>query len=199
MSSPSGELRKSGLRLSTLVPIIASHKLTVFFIIAFAFSWLVFLPMIVFHAGMEFTVLASFGPTVAALSTHRLATGSYRAFRIYTTWPRALSASAFGIALVVLTYVVLPGVTTANPHKLNWSILTSLTTTRRSSADRSAKSLVGEAMRSLGSKHGSDQFVLRCSWPSCGPGGTCRYSSFQAGPLRRSGSSSYFWSAYRSS
>ena len=126
MSSPSGEPHGSGLRLSTLVSIAARYNLTVFFIIAFAFSWLVFLPMIVLHARMEFTVLASFGPTVAALSTHRLATGSYRAFRICTTWPRTVSASAFGIALVVLTYVVLPGVTTANPHKLNWSILTSL-------------------------------------------------------------------------
>jgi len=82
--------------------------------------------MILFHAPIELTAVASFGPTLAALSTHRLATGNYRAFRIYTTWPRIVGASICGIALVVFAYVVLPGLTTGDPHKLNWGILASV-------------------------------------------------------------------------
>src|SRR5262245_23736592 len=101
-----------GQAKTRLIQMVTNHALTFFFVIAFAFSWLVFLPMIVFHAPIELTALASFGPTVAALATHRFATGNYRAFRIYTTWPRIVGATVFGIALVVFAYVVLPGVST---------------------------------------------------------------------------------------
>jgi membrane protease YdiL (CAAX protease family) len=126
MSGPSVELPKCKLPLTRLTQMAANHTLVFFFVIAFAFSWLVFLPMILFHAPIELTALASFGPTVAALGAHRLASGNYRAFRIYTTWPRIVGASALGVALIVFAYVVLPGVTTADPHKLNWSILASV-------------------------------------------------------------------------
>lgn len=102
------------------------HALTLFFALAYAWAWLVFVPMVVFHASIVWTVLATFGPTVAALVTHRLATGNYRAFRLYTTWPRTLGATAMGVGLMVLAYVVLPGVTTADPRKLHWNILTSI-------------------------------------------------------------------------
>ena len=114
------------MRLPNPIQTVANHELRFFFIIAFAFSWLVFLPMILFRAPIEFTMLASFGPSVAALSTHRLATGSYQAFRFCSTWLRTFGASALGIALVVLAYVVLPGITTADPRRLDWSILTSV-------------------------------------------------------------------------
>ena len=69
---------------------------------------------------IQFTVPASFGLTVAALITHRLATGSYWAFGGNATWARTLSASAVGVALVPIAYVVLPGVTAADPRALNW-------------------------------------------------------------------------------
>lgn len=102
------------------------RPLVLFFIIAYAFSWVVFAPMILLHAPMQWTILASFGPTVAALTAHRLATGNYRAFRIYVAWPQMLIAAAVGIALVVFAYVILPALVTADPHKLNWRILTSV-------------------------------------------------------------------------
>jgi membrane protease YdiL (CAAX protease family) len=113
-------------RLTRLAVIALHYPLTTFFTLAYACSWLVFLPMILLHAPIQLTILASFGPTVAALITHRLATGNYRAFRLYSTGPRTLFASVIGYALVVLAYVVLPGVVTADARKLNWSILTSV-------------------------------------------------------------------------
>jgi len=102
------------------------QPLIIFFALAYTWAWLVFVPIVVFHAPIEWTVLATFGPSIAALVTHRITTGSYRAFRIYTTWPRTFGATVMGIALMVLAYVILPGVTTADPRKLNWSILTSV-------------------------------------------------------------------------
>jgi CAAX protease family protein len=110
-----------------VAPIVArKHPLIMFFALAYAWAWLVFVPMVIFHAPPQWIVVATFGPTVAALVTHRITTGSYRAFRIYTTWPRTLGAMAVGVALMILAYVVLPGVMTADPRKLHWSILTSV-------------------------------------------------------------------------
>lgn len=101
------------------------HPLIIFFCAAYAWAWLVFIPMVIFHAPPQWIIVAAFGPTVAALVTHRITTGSYRAFRIYTTWSRTLGATAVGVALIMLAYVVLPGIITADPRKLHWSILTS--------------------------------------------------------------------------
>jgi uncharacterized protein len=103
------------------------RALFIFFGLAYAWAWLVFVPMVVFRAPLEWSILATLGPAAAALLTHRVTTGSYRAFRIYGAWPRTLGATAIGVALIVFAYVVLPGVTTADPRELNWNILASLT------------------------------------------------------------------------
>ena len=100
--------------------------LALFFAIAYAWAWLVFVPVVVLRAPLQWIVIATFGPTVAALITHRVTTGSWRAFRVATTWRRTAGATAAGVALMVLAYVVLPGVLTADPRRLHWSILMSL-------------------------------------------------------------------------
>ena len=101
------------------------HPLVIFFALAYAWAWLVFIPTVIFHAPPQWISVATFGPTVAALITHRITTGSYRAFRIYTTWPRTIVALVVGVALMIVAYVVLPGIMTADPRKLHWSILIS--------------------------------------------------------------------------
>jgi membrane protease YdiL (CAAX protease family) len=100
--------------------------LVIFFAIAYAWAWLIFVPMVIFRARLEWIAVAAFGPTIAALVTHRMTTGNYRAFRFYSTWPRTVGATAIGVALMILAYVVLPGITTADPRQLDWSVLTSL-------------------------------------------------------------------------
>ncbi len=101
-------------------------SLTLFFALAYAISWLVFMPIILWHAPIQLIAAASFGPTIAALITHRLSTGSYRAFSFHWTRPRTLVASIVGAVVVVLAYVVVPGSVLADPRALNWSVLTSL-------------------------------------------------------------------------
>jgi uncharacterized protein len=101
------------------------HTLAIFFAIAYTWAWLVFVPVVVLRAPLQWIIAASFGPTVAAIITHRVTTGSWRAFRVSTTWRRTVGATTTGIALVVLAYVVLPGVLTADPRRLHWSILIS--------------------------------------------------------------------------
>jgi uncharacterized protein len=102
------------------------RTLILFFAIAYTWAWLVFVPMAIFHAPLPWTAVAAFGPTVAALVTHRVTAGNYRAFRFYTTWSRTVGATAAGVALMIVAYVVLPAIATADPRRLHWSVLTSL-------------------------------------------------------------------------
>jgi membrane protease YdiL (CAAX protease family) len=81
--------------------------------------------MAIFHAPLQWTILATLGPTVAAVVTHRVAVGNYQAFRFYATLSRTLRATVIGVGLVVLAFVLLPAVTTADPRTLHWGILTS--------------------------------------------------------------------------
>jgi membrane protease YdiL (CAAX protease family) len=101
------------------------RTLVIFFAIAYGWAWLVFVPMVVLRAAPPWIIVATFGPTVAAVITHRVTAGNWRAFRISATWLRTVAATAAGIALMIVAYVVLPGVTTADPRKLHWSVLTS--------------------------------------------------------------------------
>jgi uncharacterized protein len=119
-------MRTETNRFQRLTQLTVNHPLAVFFTLAYALAWSVFLPMVFFDHPPEFIIIATFAPTVAALVTHRLASGNYRAFRIRSTWPRTLSASAIGFGLIVVAYVILPALTTANPGMIKWRILISL-------------------------------------------------------------------------
>jgi membrane protease YdiL (CAAX protease family) len=109
-----------------LIPTVSNtRQLVVFFSIAFAFSWLVETWMILAHARIEFTILASLGPTVAAIVTDRLAHGSFRVFRFNVSWARTLAASVIGILLIMVAYTILPATAVVDSSKLNWSVLVS--------------------------------------------------------------------------
>jgi hypothetical protein len=86
----------------------AQFPLVTFSVIAYSWAWLVFVPMVMLGARPEWIAVATFGPSIAAVVTHRITTGSYRAFRFYTTWPRTIGATAIGVALMIVSYVVLP-------------------------------------------------------------------------------------------
>lgn len=101
------------------------RALVIFFAIAYGWAWLVFVPLVILRAPLPWTVVATFGPTLAAVITHRMTAGSWRAFRISATWPRTAAATAAGVALMIVAYAVLPAVVTADPRKLHWSVFTS--------------------------------------------------------------------------
>jgi membrane protease YdiL (CAAX protease family) len=96
-----------------------------FFSIAFAYTWLVETWMILAHARVEFTILATCGPTISAIITHRLAAGNYRAFRFHASWARTFGASGLGVLLILTAFVIFPATATVDASKLNWAALAS--------------------------------------------------------------------------
>ena len=124
-TDPGAAAQKLRLWSGSATLLASKRPLTVFFVLAYLFSWAVFLPVVLFRAPPQLTILATFGPLLAALVTHHLATGNYPRFPIATTWGRTLGGTAVGVALVILAYVVLPGIGTAAPNQLNWGILLS--------------------------------------------------------------------------
>lgn len=102
------------------------RQLLIFFSIAFAYTWIVMAWMILGHLPIEFGILASCGPTVAALIAHRLATGNYRAFHINVNWSGTLGASLLGPLMIIVGLVVLPAVAVVYPSKLNWRVFASI-------------------------------------------------------------------------
>jgi hypothetical protein len=83
-----------------LAPMTIGRPLTIFFTLAYAISWLVFIPIILWHASIQLIAVASFGPTMAALITQRLTAGDYRAFPFHWLKRRTLVATAVGALLI---------------------------------------------------------------------------------------------------
>ena len=82
--------------------------------------------MILAHIRVEFLIVASWGPALAALATNHVAYGNYRAFRFNVNWPRTVGATALGVFLVIASVIVFPAVGVADAGKLNWSALFAL-------------------------------------------------------------------------
>ena len=82
--------------------------------------------MMFWHLRIEFMIVASLGPTIAALITQRLSTGNWRAFRFNVSWPHTLAATGIGATLVVASEILLPAIATVDPGKLRWGALFSL-------------------------------------------------------------------------
>ena len=104
----------------------SNQALVVFFALAYAWAWAVYIPMVIFHAPLPWTVAATLGPTVAAVAAQRWTAGNYRAFRVRAAPWRLLGATAAGVALMLLAYVILPALTAVEPRKLHWRVLVSL-------------------------------------------------------------------------
>jgi CAAX protease family protein len=102
-----------------------TRQLLTFFAIAFAYTWAVAACMIAWHIRIEFTILASAGPLVAATITSRFASGRYRAFRFNVDWRRTAAAAALGIALVLIFEIALPATAVADASRLGWGIFVS--------------------------------------------------------------------------
>jgi membrane protease YdiL (CAAX protease family) len=82
--------------------------------------------MILLDGPSELMTVFGLSPLAAALITHRLATGNWRAFRLVGSWPRSLAALGLGVVLIALAFIILPVLAVVDASKLNWGALTSM-------------------------------------------------------------------------
>lgn len=106
---------------------VVNSELIIFFVLAYVWAWSVYLPMVLFHVSVEWAILATMGPTIAAIVAHRATTGHFPAFRFFTGWLCVLRGTVIGVMLIILAYVALPGITNSAPQTLHWGILMSVT------------------------------------------------------------------------
>jgi membrane protease YdiL (CAAX protease family) len=117
--------REESTQVSGLPRLAVNRPLTLFFALAYLISWLAFMPIILWRAPIQLIAVASFGPTLAALITHRLNAGDYRAFAFHWMRRRTLMSAVIGAVLIVVAYVIVPGLVLGDPGSLHWGILIS--------------------------------------------------------------------------
>jgi membrane protease YdiL (CAAX protease family) len=103
----------------------AMNPLVTFFVFAYLFAWVVMIPMVLLRLPPQLMIVATCGPSFAALLTNRLVAGRYK-FWLRTDWLRSIFSAALGVLLVMLSYVILPAVWAASPDKLNWGSFATL-------------------------------------------------------------------------
>jgi membrane protease YdiL (CAAX protease family) len=116
------------------------HPLTSFFVLAYIFAWLCYLPPIltstglgIIHANVSmrfFLELGAWSPTVAALCIQWLTERNFKICRLYTSWKKALLGSLMALALAMFAIVVLPALalSKASPLALHWSQFATVST-----------------------------------------------------------------------
>jgi uncharacterized protein len=113
---------------------VQRRPLLVFFFLAYLLGWIAFLPLVLTNTGVgviradvpiEFIVVCASTPTLAALCTQWMLDRSFRICRVYSSWKKLLLGSVTGLALIMIAFVILPGIVMAkvSPRTLHWSAL----------------------------------------------------------------------------
>src|SRR4051812_21770723 len=103
---------------SSLGRMVAGHPVVAFVALSYTFSWSLYVPMIIKNTIIPpLIVFATFGPTLAAMITHRITAGNWWPFHIVSTWPRVIAGTVSGFVLIVLTYVILPAIIATDPGR----------------------------------------------------------------------------------
>ena len=78
-------------------------QLIVFFVLAYGISLVLWLPVLLKWIDLPFALsIATFGPTLAALITHRIYAGNWRFARLWTTLPDLAIGISSGTSLVLI-------------------------------------------------------------------------------------------------
>jgi membrane protease YdiL (CAAX protease family) len=116
------------------------HPLISFFVLAYAFAWLCYLPAImtttglgIIHANVPlklFLELGALSPTIAAFCVQWLTEHNFKICLLYTSWKRALLGLLMGFALAMFAIVVLPAfaLSKTSPLALHWSEFVTVST-----------------------------------------------------------------------
>ena len=106
------------------------RQLALYFILAYAFSFVLWLPVLLgkSHSRFSFSI-GTFGPTLAAFATHWIFVRDWRAVRFWTTLPSFLSGVASGVsAVLAAAFVAAFFMTKSGFDRWQWSALVQILT-----------------------------------------------------------------------
>jgi membrane protease YdiL (CAAX protease family) len=117
---------------SRIATIARTHPLVCFFFLAYLLGWIAFSPLVLSNIGLglihrdigiEWMVVGTFSPSVAAFLTHWLSDHNFRFAVIFSPVARMLLGLLAGVALIVFGFAVLPALFLAKvpPHAIHWS------------------------------------------------------------------------------
>lgn len=122
---------------SALARFAKRRPLVLFFLLAYAFAWVAWLPIILSHAGLgwipgtlpvSLIVIGLFGPTVSALTVQWVRERNLRICHFRTASRGLVLGLIVGVGLVLLVCVIGPAVATSRTpvRMLNWRIFLAL-------------------------------------------------------------------------
>jgi len=112
-------------------PASSLRELAVYFVLAYAISLILWLPVLLrSNSSFRFYFSAgTFGPTLAALITHRIFEGNWRAVRLWTALPSVLLGIASGAsAVLVAAFTAAFFMTAAGFDRWQWAALLQILT-----------------------------------------------------------------------
>ena len=96
-------LRMTEIGRTERTPVWNPRELVLYFALAYGISFILRLPILTGRISSRwFFSIGTFGPTIAALITHRIFAGNWRAVRLWTTLPDFLLGSVYGAAAVLI-------------------------------------------------------------------------------------------------
>jgi membrane protease YdiL (CAAX protease family) len=122
MSDPAETNRKS--------PDWNPSQLVLYFVLAYGFSFVLWLPMLLGRSHSFFALaIGTFGPTFAALTTHRIFAGNWRFVRLWTTLPKfLLGVASAGSALLAAPFLTAFLITKSGFDRWQWPMLMQILT-----------------------------------------------------------------------
>jgi membrane protease YdiL (CAAX protease family) len=106
------------------------RELTTYFLLAYGMSLVLWLPVLIGRkVSLAFLSLGTFGPTLAALVTHRIFESNWRAVRIWSTLPDLLIGIAMGASSVLMAaFTAAFFMTKSGIDRWQWSSLVQILT-----------------------------------------------------------------------
>lgn len=106
-------------------PVCSKRELIVFFVLAYGISLILWLPVLTKRIAFPFALsVATFGPTISALITHRISAGNWRFARLWTTLPDLIIGISSGTLIVLIAgFTAAFFMTESGINRWQWSSL----------------------------------------------------------------------------
>jgi len=106
------------------------RELLLYFALAYGISFALWLVVLTGKSRSRFWLsIGTFGPSVAALTTHRIFAGNWRAVRLWTALPKFLLGSAYGaLAVLVAAFLAAFFMTESGMDRWQWPVLLQILT-----------------------------------------------------------------------